>query len=826
MGRKPLSVFLSVVTTLIYAACSNALIEDLNILSEKTPPVCTFSPAEESTINNQASITVSFSETISPDSLVLNGSMSGESDGGTWNVPDYNILIIRPISSWSDGSSSLIIDCKDTAGNSMLTTTVNYMVDSTIPAVSSISPDLETNPYIIASTAETDIEVQFNKDMNKESVSIRIEGGTAGVLLENTHYTISWPDISLLKISPVENWIEDQLTLTINGNDSSGNILDTYQISFLTDLSPPVVDSISPVTDSILETADTITVSFSEPVDISSLSISGSLISSGYTTSWNSGHNQLIITPSPQWNIGPLQNLNLNVEDDAGNPISSFNKFYDVAVIFVTPTGNDDNSGTRTAPKKTISNAVNYADSQYSTAEVLVAEGTYEVSYQTASHIVLKEGISLYGGYSAASWGVRNPDLYISEIKEISTSGGGSSIFDYQNMNRAIEASGSISRNTVVDGFTIDGGGLGSQQCSSALYIFSGASPTITNNIIKASRKGLYMAVMADSSNADFNHNEIYASIPTYMSWTFIVSGVNTGTFEFNNNIFHGSNITATQGVRSLLVISSDIHISNNIITGGTYQVSQPFDDSVICLEKTDSDTVIENNIITGPTGTARVAGIEINSGNPVVRNNIIHLPDGIFSINYAPSLMGIKLGYASSSGSTTYPSILNNTFILGDADGGSSTTSAVRAIYAHGSSGEIFTPRIENNIFYAKTGVTDEFEAVVFSNCDTTPNTLKNNCFYNFVRFYFDSNGRDYQYVDNFVSEYGLNDLNTDESFASGNIYRDPSFQDFSGSDFHLKSNTDQKVRLGGLTLSEVTEDLDGVVRTDPYSIGAYEQD
>jgi len=107
--------------------------------------------------------------------------------------------------------------------------------------------------------------------------------------------------------------------------------------------------------------------------------------------------------------------------------------------IFVALTGNDANAGTRAAPKRTIQAAINAADA-VSKPYVLVSGGTYVES------LTLKNGVSLFGGYSAANGWARN-----TAAAGVVVINGGSSIG-----NAVVTVSGSsITSYTVIDRVTI-----------------------------------------------------------------------------------------------------------------------------------------------------------------------------------------------------------------------------------------------------------------------------------------------------------------------------------------------------------------------------------
>ncbi len=80
------------------------------------------------------------------------------------------------------------------------------------------------------------------------------------------------------------------------------------------------------------------------------------------------------------------------------------------AVLFVAPEGNNANNGTRAAPFATIQYAMNLAQTHGTGEDVYVAEGIYQES------LVLRDGISLYGGFQAGSW-LRDPVDYATVIQ-------------------------------------------------------------------------------------------------------------------------------------------------------------------------------------------------------------------------------------------------------------------------------------------------------------------------------------------------------------------------------------------------------------------------
>lgn len=67
---------------------------------------------------------------------------------------------------------------------------------------------------------------------------------------------------------------------------------------------------------------------------------------------------------------------------------------------FVSPSGDDSNPGSQDSPLRTIQTAINYAAQEGNRVAVHVAEGNYALTMP----LILKDRISLMGGYSSTNW--------------------------------------------------------------------------------------------------------------------------------------------------------------------------------------------------------------------------------------------------------------------------------------------------------------------------------------------------------------------------------------------------------------------------------------
>ncbi len=123
----------------------------------------------------------------------------------------------------------------------------------------------------------------------------------------------------------------------------------------------------------------------------------------------------------------PPNRVQINVMEDKNN------------AVFVSPTGNDSNSGSRGEPLLTVQLAINQAAAGAQGADVYVAAGTYVESLQLAS------GVSLYGGFSA-EW-ERDPDTEVTTI-----SGGSKAVSGIGVSNVSVDGFAILSANAVTAG--------------------------------------------------------------------------------------------------------------------------------------------------------------------------------------------------------------------------------------------------------------------------------------------------------------------------------------------------------------------------------------
>jgi len=435
------------------------------------------------------------------------------------------------------------------------------------------------------------------------------------------------------------------------------------------------------------------------------------------------------------------------------------------------------------------------------------------VDSSASTNIVLVEGVSLIGGLKS-DWSERDPAKHKTTIKDIATTGGNSGL-----PNCAVYAKDStgITDATVVDGFTIQGGG---GDYSSAVLISYYQYPKIMNNSIQG----------GSGNSTSFG---IYTSYSTSLIANNTIDGGDGGTYS--NGIYNSASSPSIQ--------DNAIHGGR----GGTYSTG--------IMNLNNSSPIIEANFIDGGDGATRSQGIEnliggsMSPSSPTIHDNSIHGGTGensygIYSEgNTAPLIHANSIdggsGATFSSGVTfitTPVDQIRNNVISGGNGGFSSGLDIVGA-----------SPVIENNTIDGGAGATGSYAITLSTSTVPSKPTFKNNIVITSGNGYrqcfrevdLDSDPAVFQnndlfdcpgglYLDELVNVLtSIDDVNnlTATTYA-GNISVDPSFANPSVGDYHLKVLSPAAVRQGGLDLStEFTTDRDGVTRTVPWSMGAYER-
>jgi formylglycine-generating enzyme required for sulfatase activity len=112
---------------------------DATIQANFTPlPTAVESPTNDSVIDENTSIEITFNKTMNTATLNLRGDLASESNGGVWSTTTVtdDTLTISPATVWTGGSGlSLIVDCDDLFGHSLSTLALSYTIPRSIELI-------------------------------------------------------------------------------------------------------------------------------------------------------------------------------------------------------------------------------------------------------------------------------------------------------------------------------------------------------------------------------------------------------------------------------------------------------------------------------------------------------------------------------------------------------------------------------------------------------------------------------------------------------------------------------------------------------------------
>ena len=290
---------------------------------------------------------------------------------------------------------------------------------------------------------------------------------------------------------------------------------------------------------------------------------------------------------------------------------------------------------------------------------------------------------------------------------------------------------------------------------------------------------------------------------------SFCIYNTNSSPTIFNNRINGG----AGAGSEGIYNQSSSPIISNNTINGGQGQ-------STYCImNQSSSQAIIMNNVLNagGIAYGGSSNGIYNFSSDPIIINNIIHGGIGYYSY-------GIFNDRSS-------PDITNNTI-----NGGSGSAYSIAILIGSTHSSPPYSrPFIRNNIIFTEGSGTrwgiHETDEV------SDPASVRNNTIFDCPdALYRDEDSVSITAVDQAITTgEGTRTL---EFWGNINEGSTGMFVDFSGGDWHLVDTAPLNIRGGGIIISGITSDKDGIARTATaptgmtnicaagWSMGAYEKD
>jgi hypothetical protein len=443
-------------------------------------------------------------------------------------------------------------------------------------------------------------------------------------------------------------------------------------------------------------------------------------------------------------------------------------------IAYVSLSGSDGNDGASwAAAKRTVQAAVDAA--QDAGGEVWVAAGTY------AEHVVLKTGVSLYGGFAGTETARSQRD-----------SSGNASILDGGGAGTVLVVPSTVTAGSTIDGLTIrNGGGTLRPEVMGSFgplsvgggIVCDGSSPAIRHNIISGSYLGEY-----DPLGGGMYIRNGAAPVVECNAITDNTAGSGAGIYVSNASPqIRYNQFTRNSGEAVTATAGGEPSVSQNAFVANSGQFSGA---GVVIFDGCGG--VISGNALQRNSG----GGINVCNGATLVDGNtIVRNTDGspmIFSAFTGIARNNVLVGNVGAvllqSGTPTF---VNNT-IVGSTLDPSGFTGAIEL------SGTAAT--LTNNIVAFNQGGIDAFYS------DATA-AFRNNCVYG-------------------NAAYAYRNL-TDPTGANGNIKADPRFVDHRHGDVHIQPGSPCRDR-GDLTAPAGSTDIDGQLRLqgNGLDIGADESD
>jgi len=485
------------------------------------------------------------------------------------------------------------------------------------------------------------------------------------------------------------------IALTACGGGGGGSAPTPTDPGGTADTTAPALLSQTPAA-RLLKTDIAISIHFDESIDTSSFTLSGNLATASDGGVWSQTDiidDTLTITPTTSWPVNTGRTLVINAKDLAGNAMTELTITHDVylGTLYYVNTAMLDDTGNGETPvtaRKFIHTTV--ADVT-APATLLVAGGEYRLS-SAAIHntqVVLKEGVSLYGGYNA-DFTQRDPATYISRIVDHSADAGTNTL-----PNRTIEGDASITASTIVDGFSIQGSEQTGNDYSAAIVMITGAAATIQNNTIHGGSG-------ATQSIGMYNHS----SSPTVLNNTINGGSSSSGSIGmmnfFSSPTVQNNTLNGDNGGRSSTGMynrTSSPTVLNNTINAGSGNQSYGINNLIF------SSPTVQDNTIDGGSGGDTSTGMVNSQSSPTVLNNMLSGGSG-------RQTFGMRNANSSS------PTVQDNTI-----NGGSGDSTSISIFNSSSAS-----PDVQNNILLTRAGTGSR---CYFELNDTTdPTALKNNQF------------------------------------------------------------------------------------------------
>jgi hypothetical protein len=382
-----------------------------------------------------------------------------------------------------------------------------------------------------------------------------------------------------------------------------------------------------------IDQAASIVFQFSQSMGPSMVSVSGDFASES-KPAWSTrkaAQDTLTLAPSSgTWKPGSQKSLALKFTSGSTTATGlSYTLGILTGVLYVSvATGSDANPGTQDRPKKTIPAAVANAALFYGPskpAEVHVAAGTYDVNYTLGTQVVMKPGISVLGSYTS-DWSAPTLNASFTPASTIVDTSVGAT----QGTTLAVDCGKSVGADTVLDGFTVRGGGDANTTQSCAIYC-SSSGPDISHVVVSGGLAQATIGILVVSGTPIIADSTIDGGSGADSTGLYLGDSGNACVVE-GNIITGGGGVYTCTGIENF---GSQTGSSSPVISGNTVTACAGTALAAIGIKNADSDALIEGNTIRAGLFVSlnqQVSGVEgggfgitvSNASDVTIRNNVI----------------------------------------------------------------------------------------------------------------------------------------------------------------------------------------------------------
>ena len=338
--------------------------------------------------------------------------------------------------------------------------------------------------------------------------------------------------------------------------------------------------SILPADGATITAHETITLVFKTSMAPSDVSISGTMGSGSATWETTSTANDTLVLNAANavsWNAGSSMKLVVTVAEGGETTLYEYGfDVFDGTCVSASTNGSNPGSsgaaGTVLAPLDTVQGGIDKALALYSAneanpAEVRIASGNYSAVCTSSAYIAdVKPGLSLYGRYNS-HFASRTTAATI--LSDLSSTGGSSAATSV----RVVNASGSMTAATVIDGLTVVLGHGGASTYHCGIACLSSASPSISGCVIGggSDATGSYaIGILCTASGPTISACTIDPGKSLSHSWGVYIS---TGAATIVNCTISGGESSYTTGIATntgtTVSVSSCTIRGGNLSTGG-----------------------------------------------------------------------------------------------------------------------------------------------------------------------------------------------------------------------------------------------------------------